>query len=272
MKTKTTLKIFIVALLINLFAAKTNAQIVYVDIDPDTTIYVPDTLGVSKVFEFDLNNDSIIDYAFITRNINNSPQERRIWIRNFQNQNKLTGCCSGGNYYPVNENDTINSINDWFISMDVLSIETMLPFTCYPQLLDFFVGLKFIINENDTLYGWVRCSATNNSITIKDYAYNSIPNLYILAGQTVLDSGLVPLFPEPTVFMSQNHLVVALSQYPLPQGEIRIVNSMGQIMKSLPIQAITNYIPITGIAQGFYIIQIDTPQGGISKKIFLQEN
>ncbi|MDD3875661.1 MAG: hypothetical protein PHT69_03515 [Bacteroidales bacterium] len=42
MKTKTTLLIFTAALLISLFAAKTKAQIVYVDIEPDTTIYVPD--------------------------------------------------------------------------------------------------------------------------------------------------------------------------------------------------------------------------------------
>ncbi|MDD3875659.1 MAG: T9SS type A sorting domain-containing protein [Bacteroidales bacterium] len=252
-------------------AMQAKTQIVYVDIEPDTTIEIPNVTGVSNIFEFDINNDSIIDYAFLARNINLNPQERRIWIRNFQNQNKLTGCCSGGYYYPLYNNDTVSTTENWFGIMDVLSTETMVPFTCYPPIGDFYVGLKFIV-ASDTLFGWVRCSATDSNITIKEYAYNTIPNLFILAGQTVLDSSLVPLFPEPAVFMSQNQLVVALGQYPLPQGEIRIANNMGQIVKSVPIESITNYIPITGIAQGLYIIQIDTPQGGITKKVFLQEN
>ncbi len=49
---------------------------------------------------------------------------------------------------------------------------------------DLYLGLKLIINSN-THYGWARFSfySPANSYTFKDYAYNSIPNQQILAGQ-----------------------------------------------------------------------------------------
>jgi hypothetical protein len=49
---------------------------------------------------------------------------------------------------------------------------------------DVYFGLKLVVDSN-TYYGWVRCDATDTSVTIKDYAYNSIPNGYILAGLTI---------------------------------------------------------------------------------------
>ncbi|MDD3878036.1 MAG: T9SS type A sorting domain-containing protein [Bacteroidales bacterium] len=232
----------------------------------------------SNIYDFDVNDDGIIDFLIIAKKryiyhfITYS-----VWISsNNSNQNLVVGACNpsgayGVYYNTLNINDTLNDNNHWGTFNYFANYPEASPMTCFPPVGDFYIGLKIYKNA-DTLYGWARCSATDSSVTVKDYAYNSIPNLFILVGQTVLDSALVPLFPEPTVFLSQNKLVVALSQYPLSQGEIKIVNSMGQIVKSTPIQTITNYIPITGIAQGIYIIQINTPQGGITKKVFLQEN
>jgi len=268
---KSTFIIILSIVLICLMTVRSPAQIVYVDIDPDTTIYIPNALDSSNIFDFDVNADGIIDFlvsakrSYIYHFVTNS-----ILITHNSNKNRVVGACyPPDGYYELDVNDTINLNNSWWSFNHVTNYPEASPMSCLPPARDFYIGLKFFENA-DTLYGWVRCSATDNSITIKDYAYNSIPNLFILAGQTVLDSALVPLFPEPTVFMSQNQLVVALSQYPLPLGEIRIVNGTGQMARSAPIQAITNYIPITGMAQGIYIVQIITPQGVISKKVFLQ--
>ena len=59
---------------------------------------------------------------------------------------------------------------------------------CYlKRWWDGYVGLQ-LIHAGQTYYGWVRMdvnvTAGSASMTIKDYAYNSIPNQPILAGQT----------------------------------------------------------------------------------------
>lgn len=56
----------------------------------------------------------------------------------------------------------------------------------WPNLIDHYLGLKLIVGSN-TYYGWARMQINllnPTSCIIKDYAYNSIPNQPILAGET----------------------------------------------------------------------------------------
>jgi len=280
MKTKTTLKILTTALLISLIAAKTNAQIVYVDIDPDTTIYVPDvpwTIDSSHHYLFDLDNDGIKDFGITARNYyfySIGPQwgtSLSIYRYNNSNAKIAGGCVSGGYREDINLGDSINFFLNWgngkYIYFNVQNVG----FTCDLPIGVAYFGLMLFENT-DTLYGWVRCTATTNSITIKDYAYNTIPNMPILAGQTELGIGNFAQSPNINIYENSGYLYVNIAHPSQAQGNIRIYSQQGALVKAVSINEQQNSIPLASLAQGIYIVQVTTQTDIVNKQIFLQRN
>ncbi|MDD3875660.1 MAG: T9SS type A sorting domain-containing protein [Bacteroidales bacterium] len=273
MKTKTTLLILTAALLISLFAAKTNAQIVYTDIDPDTTIYVPNVpyyVDAMNNFEFDINNDSIPDFRFIARNYSYESTYGIMLSLLKRNNNFVSGgCASGGYREDIFINDTIYNNLNWYWIKHIKTTPNI--FDCELPVGDIYFGLMHVKNS-DTLYGWVRCTATNNSITVKDYAYNTIPNMSILAGQTELGIGNFAQSTNINIYENSGYLNVSITYPYQTQGHIRIYNQQGALVKAVSINGQQNTIPLAGLAQGIYIVQVATQTEIVNKQIFLQEN
>jgi len=274
MKTKTTFKFFIAALLISLSAAKTKAQIVYVDINPDSTIYVPNVpyyVDASNSFEFNLNNDSIGDFRFDARHYSQQTSYGVILSLLKHNSNLVSGgCTNGGSREDIFFNDTISEKLNWgsskHIRFDVNGL-----WYCGLPIGDIYFGLM-LLNANDTLYGWVRCSATDYSITIKDYSYNTIPNSYILAGQTILGTDTLTLYNDINVYESNGVLNINLSNTIQAQGVIRLYNNAGVLIESIVINGTYNSMALTGIISGIYVVQVELPTGTVNKQIYLQGN
>ncbi|MDD3875662.1 MAG: T9SS type A sorting domain-containing protein [Bacteroidales bacterium] len=143
--------------------------------------------------------------------------------------------------------------------------------TCYLPIGDAYIGLKFI-ESTDTLYGWVRCTATNNSITVKDFAYNTIPNMPILAGQTELGIGNFAPSSNINIFENSGFLYVNITYPAQAQGYIKIYSQQGALVKADSINGQQNTIPLAGLAQGIYIVQVATQSEIVNKQIFLQKN
>ncbi len=75
---------------------------------------------------------------------------------------------------------------------------------------DRYLGLKLIIG-NQNFFGWASLSVnlvTGTSFTIKDYAYNSIPNQSILAGQTCPPQAVITA-NGPTTFCQSGSVVLS---------------------------------------------------------------
>jgi hypothetical protein len=183
------IKSLIIIILMIILYKPIEAQIVYTDIS-DTTIFIPNVENVDTTnrYEFDLNNDGTNDFRFLATNIyfNNKSliTGKALDISYIFNNNKVAGGCQGYTIYTINAGDTISNILSWDIVQYIKFTQTLVPWECTVPIGDVFFGLKLLVNT-DTLYGWVRCCANDTSITIKDYAYNSSPNTYILAGQTI---------------------------------------------------------------------------------------
>jgi len=274
MKIKTTLKFFIVATLLILNVAKTNAQIVYTDIDPDATIYKPNVQYYDSIitYPFDLNLDNIIEFYFLARHYFSSGQQGTFLTVNRRfvtcNSCKVSGgCTSFDERNDIFFNDTININLIWGNDASIYSTIIY----CALPVGDIYFGLKLVI-DTDTFYGWVRCTATDTSITVKDYAYNSTPEMYILAGQTILGNDSLTLSNNINIFQSNNMLHINLSNAIQAQGYIRMFNSTGILLKTVIISGLTNSISLTGISSGIYIIQVETPSAILNKQIFLQGN
>ncbi len=220
-----------------LFSASANAQIIYTDIIPDTTFNV-------SIYNLDLNNDGIDDFKF-GGGINACPPifSPLQGVKSSVYISVLNGNTVASSTYPLamNLNDIISSGLTWFTG----SLRTVNTGVCtnyggstygnWTGLTDNYLGLKLIVGP-DTYYGWLRMqvyvSQTQAKGIIKEYAYNTMPNQPILAGQTTTTgiaensfASSINLFPNP----AENHLTIALGSN-TKKVEITIADITGKVI------------------------------------------
>jgi hypothetical protein len=136
-----------------------------------------------------------------------------------------------------------------------------------------FVGLKLLVNT-DTLYGWVRMDVSLKSfVIIQDYAYDTIPNEPILAGdkgdvatslQTISEKTF-QIFPNPTTSSFElNYSITA----PTP---FIIYDAFGRVVKELMLDASSKTITIStaDLADGVYLLTLADRDKRISKKLII---
>jgi hypothetical protein len=278
-KSMKTHKIIIPCLMALLFTGIHNqikAQIVYTDLS-DTTIFIPNVpkADTSNKLYVDIDNNGINDFIFNAEifydyNVGHPIIGKVLGIlpSNSCNFCKVDGGCFNNFTLFLFNNDTIDSKNTWANFGDVIFYQTNIPYECTePPLIDFYFGLKLVKNA-DTLYGWVKCSATDSSITIKDYAYNSVANQYILAGQTISGIDTDSLNTLIHIYTRQRMLIVDLKGI-TGQGDISIINLMGQTLQTTAIIANHSEIRLNSFAQGVYIVRVSTPTVIVNKKMYL---
>ena len=272
-----------------LFSASANAQIVYTDVTPDQVISAT-TIPSMEDYNIDLNNDGINDYKIsCSRSGGICPlaPSSRLYI-NFISDSALNSnaVVTGTSItYPLamNLNDSISSGLS-FSSFGYLRRNTSGgpctgTFGVWSYSIDRYLGLKLIVGGN-TYYGWARMQIDVvtgiPSCTIKDYAYNSIPNQPILAG----DTGTVPtgifensfsssinLFPNP----ANNHLTIALGSNN-KNVEVAIADITGKIGYTTTIVE-TDKVEVntSEFAEGIYIVQIQSGEFISTKKLIVKK-
>lgn len=192
---------FIIAMM---FISVTNAQIIYTDVNPDSTV-TRTTLG-TNTYSLDINNDGIVDF-----NINALRTfgcggmfhlYSKVSVKTLgSNQIAIKDTIGSGYDNPalaLNLNDieqyqiwdTTGSANGILLSNAVCYKGVWSPAT------DKYLGIKLISGGN-AYYGWIRLqvsmASSIPSFILKDYAYNSIPNQPIHAGETSCTTSTVSL-------------------------------------------------------------------------------
>jgi hypothetical protein len=202
---KFTLLLCLTAIILAISNKTLKAQVIYTDVNPDTTIFIPTTL-TSNFYNFDLDKNHTMDFIFLTEK----------WIADvgghdfvgrgsgllvISTSNKVAGGCWAYGNNLLYTGDTINNTLIWMDSRYLHYAQGLFPWSCWVEMNDTYFGLELVVDFN-TYYGWVRCDATDSSVTIKDYAYNSIPNGYILAGLTI--GGINDFNDFSTFYVSPN--------------------------------------------------------------------
>lgn len=148
-------------------------------------------------YELDLNNDRIVDFTLISRFYESDFN----WLEITGNPEAtaVNGSVSVFPWYanpePLDSGKVIYKFPregyDWGESYSNWAVFTIGNcfggeegcFYDWENKNDKFLGLRFLIN-GQTHYGWARLEVISyNNWTIKDYAYNAVPNKLILAGQ-----------------------------------------------------------------------------------------
>jgi hypothetical protein len=282
-----------------MFSASANAQIVYTDVNPDVTktCSVSTSIGggaCSTMDSIDINNDGVFDLKLELGASRNGFGKIR---SGFVKASPLNGSAirTDNSGYPLymNLNDVVDSSGSASIASGQILISKYINVGTgvnttsgnWITTTDGFLGLK-IVSVSQSYYCWVRLnvaadigtniSPTSASFTYKDFAYNSIPNQPILAGDTgtgptgiieAIASSSINLFPNPAT----NHLIIALGSNN-KKVQVTITDITGKIIYSI-IASETQKIEVNtnDFAEGIYVVQIQAADFTVTKKLIVEK-
>ena len=277
-----------------MFSESANAQIVYMDVNPDSTMYCNAPVNpCNKNYNLDLNNDANNDFIIGSH----------AW--NFMVSALLFD--DGISVSPLNG----NAVKDTLLGSDTVSIPLQLNAVIDGNLLlnqswhtsgsnymkdtmaygsgpyyghglwnnlsDYYLGLRLLLS-GQTYYGWVRLRVDvtlgHASVIIRDYAYNSIPDSAIFAGQTIATgiiensfASSIHLFPNPAT----NNLTISLGSNNR-KVEVTIADITGKIIyKTIARNAQKVEVNTEDFAAGVYVVQIQTPDFLETKRLVVEK-
>ena len=276
-----------------LFSASANAQIVYTDVIPDV-IKRCTTVGAacSKEDSIDLNNDGIYDLKLMVSTssgpLQSNPPPRRGYVRASPLHGSSIKTDTAGYPLAMNLNDAIDANGNWMTTPSQILIFRRSGFGTGPTVMgnwlsssDRYLGIK-LITASQTDYCWVRLTVgvaplfdiVFAFIGLKDYAYNSIPNQPILAGQTTATgiiensfASYINLFPNPAT----DKLTIALGSNN-KKVEVTIADITGQIIyKTVATNSEKVEVNTQDIPAGIYLVQIQTADFIATKKLVIEK-
>ena len=253
-----------------MFSVSVNAQIVYTDVNPDSVISAGSAWD-TIYYNIDLNSDGISDVTF--------SQTHRYTAHLCSFDVDLVSIMPATNNNVTGSGTTFDSSASWGAGGALAyTQEGML---CNPVQHAWvnsnggYEGVKLKIG-NQYHYGWIKISVPGfgSSLTVKEFAYNTIPNQPILAGQTIT-TGLtensfassINLFPNP----ASNHLTIALGSNN-KKVEVTITDITGKIIYTITTNK-TNKIEVNTneFAEGIYIVQIQVADFIGTKKLVVEK-
>lgn len=280
-----------------MFSANASAQIIYTDIIPDTTI---NTNG--GVYALDLNNDGITDFNITDSTAvisGNCPSGTPVTGTNIYIRITPLGDNEVGNdtTYPAALvlNSKIDS-NSFKWKNNANQILANKSYVCrrpprgmsgwywaalytgrWNGAVNKYIPLRLHL-DSQKYYGWVRIDVASGAVSfkIKDYAYDTIRNQTILAGDSInFTTGLIEnsfassinLFPNPAT----NNLTITLLEAN-QKFELTIADLTGKIIYSATTIGIQKVeVNTQDFAAGIYMIQIQTADFITTKKLILQK-
>lgn len=263
-----------------------NAQITYVDENPDVIV------DSSNPFSLDFNNDANPDVNFgVSQIVDQTGTYGGISFvfngfgagvsagLNAGIQGSVTGTMSTFTPAMLSNGNDISGAQNFgsggLLGLNGIANATITfygyptPFT-YPVSVgdwlgatDKFLGVKFTAGAN-THYGWVRLdvAADASSITIKDWAYNTVADEALVA-----DLENVSMDNKVTIKTQMDEAFVNVTP-DLIGGTIAIVNMAGQEIRTIEITDINTNVKFDGLETGIYMLNARFESGSISKKFY----
>jgi hypothetical protein len=296
--------VFILPIAIGMiFSVTANGQIVYTDVNPDLVKSCSGSSG-SAMDSIDINNDGLFDLK-LNLGVSYTTLSHGYIRSGFVRATPLNGSeiitDTAGYPYPLymNLNDVISTGSTTSAVLGLIlisrSVSNAVGYTSttgnWTTSTDGFLGLR-IVSGGQTYFGWVELNAivvaanspASATITIKSYAYNSIPNQPILAGQTtatgIIENSFassINLYPNPAT----NHLTIALGSN-IKKVEVSIADITGKVIYSTTKNdpdSPESYrdreqkieVNTQDFAKGIYIVQIQTADFIETKKLVVEK-
>ena len=278
-------------------SAVTNAQVVYTDMNPDILLNCSGNNLCSEEYSLDLNDDGISDFILATNKLSNScgrctangilvigpvysaeiSATAQSWIADTVGGYALNtlidsslGWTNDSHILAKASRDCVPCVRgNYFVDVP--------PRGPWSNIFGKYLALKTQVGT-DFYYGWIKLGVGINisfvTITIMEYAYNSIPNQPILAGQTlttrVIENSIassINLFPIP----ADNHLTIDFGSYN-EEVKVTIADITGKVVYTTvatdtrSVEVNTNDLPA-----GIYVAQIQAADFISTKKFAIEK-
>jgi hypothetical protein len=244
-----------------------DAQIIYTDLNPDLVLG-----GWESSFQLDINKDSIFDFLVYHR----KNRDYGTWYTN-----NFIGVIGKGQV--LSAGDSIGK--SWLYRPKAMNLNDEMitsppnsewkrggSLSRFEGLQDKYVGFRFKINNN-IHYGWARLdvAASDRSIILKEYAYNTQAEKLLRAGSTKVS------LPEEN--SSKNILVYSNGsclriEAPVDQsltGRIRLTDLNGRELRSVDVNNEKKVqLNTQELSPGVYIVNIVTGNGILNKKVLIR--
>lgn len=250
--------------------SQSDAQVVYTDINPDSTV----TVGGSSYF-LDLDNDGNFDFA-VNLNIGSGSYTSQQVAISPIGSNAIAGDTVGAYVYPFafNNGDTIQSGLQFNMGSNQSMASYFGPGYFYGNwsgVTDKYAGLYFYIGTQ-IHYGWARLDidSTADQFTIKDYAYNTVADEYILAGETGVGIIESTNANDLLIYSLDKNIVIKFLKEGIAEGKISISNMPGQVIHTSEINDKQITINLEKEKTGIYFITVAQKNGTYTKKIYLR--
>ncbi len=126
-----------------------------------------------------------------------------------------------------------------------------------PELLDHYLGIRFIDTDSNLHYGWIRCDVKDDGRTLflKDYAYETEANHSILAGSAESYQNINSISLAGDIYASGNIVFVNITNRPEIDFTLKVYDMSGRCVYSEVLQTAINTIPLS-VSMGIYLIEI----------------
>lgn len=253
-------------------AADASGQIEYTDITPDA--------GGGITYQLDLDNNGVDDFNVgnlngnVLLNIYFTPPTGNSFINNMPSAGGVgsypTGLDNGDVISSGNSDWAAGNVYNWMGTWDNVNQCTRVNADFCGAVGDKYLGLKFDI-DGATHYGWARIGAINGSTlnwSIKDYAYNTVADEPINAGQTTLGLNDNELANSVEVIAIDKTITVNNLDNDVT---FNVYSISGKLIKSGSLGTDTNEISMNGTTPGIYIIELTSivNQAKFAKKVVL---
>lgn len=254
--------------------AGADAQIIYTDIIPDAVA------NPNQIINIDLNGDNVNDFQLGVEQYLDSLGNPYVTLAVCQVTNAANGVLGTLYYgqYPLpfnlNNGDSIAASNPNWNAGSVNQGLQYLSVVYGPAVYgywngatDKYLGVRFVAGSN-THYGWIRLSVNSGStqITVKDMAYQALPNIGLTAGQLVgvqelVDNGV-------NVVQQNNQLIVNVTEGDV-KGVVRVYSATGSLISEEQLTSAQHIVNTGGAATGVYIVRVDRENKSYVKRVFI---
>ncbi|HNF72677.1 MAG TPA: T9SS type A sorting domain-containing protein [Chitinophagaceae bacterium] len=275
-------------------SAKTlAAQAVYTDLDPDVVVEMD-----PEILNIDMNGDGVLDFAFMNEiytifTFDSEPQSyrERIWAGPKNPNNAIAGSLNqftlsyGGlsTYYypfalpfnaPINEALEFQNAGyqrmasrNFTFNFPSLGWGTETGGNWYPEITNYYLGVRFVDTVGCNHYGWIRCDVSEEGrvLVVKDYAYETKCDIGIAAGDIIGDTtvivGIENQFTDNINIWTTGFTInISAHNQELPLI-CTVVSMQGQKVFDARFEQATSEIQLNDVAAGIYIVSISNSNG-----------
>ncbi|MCF8296083.1 MAG: T9SS type A sorting domain-containing protein [Saprospiraceae bacterium] len=265
---KSTFIICLITLLIALSPA-IKSQIIYTDINPDTTLIASG--NPFHYYYMDINQDSIIDFKLAHFAPSASWVEAEIYCQFGNNQDEAVLTSNMAPMTLTYNSPIDNTSGNWTNTVSGSSNSALF----VPSgITDKYLGLRIQLS-GQWHYGWAKVDVPSNtsSFTIKSFAFNTIANQAINAGDTFSMSTSIPTIEKQNdlkVYSSETHININVGDNSYLGGIATVYNLAGQEVKSVAIKQAKFNINVASLSKGLYFVSVKNNSQMQTRKVIIQ--